>query len=288
LRVLPERIVRKLSNTGPPRMHFYCAGFNRVAAELGIPGVPSLPALLLGDLALVPEAPEVLGIPAEELAAWSPHAKSAYWPSTRLRYSGPLYARFGDTLPHNVADFLAGPGPIIYVAITSSSPKLVRGVIAALTAIPSARILVAGTIHDPSGLASPDPRVLIEGVLPSHLVMPRVDLAVTAGGQGSVQTAMAAGAPVLGIPLQLEQDLNVALLERQGAARRVAVRHAHTPKLAEAARTMLADDSYRLAARRIQRIYEGIDGPGTAADAIIALSEATPGRDARCVVQPRQ
>jgi UDP:flavonoid glycosyltransferase YjiC (YdhE family) len=99
---------------------------------------------------------------------------------------------------------------------------------------------------------------------------------------------MAAGTPVLGIPLQPEQDLNVALLERQGAARRVAVRHAHTRKLTEAARTMLADDSYRPAARRIQRIYDGIDGPGTAADAIIALSEASTGRDDRCAVQPQQ
>jgi UDP:flavonoid glycosyltransferase YjiC (YdhE family) len=297
LRVLPERIVRKLANAGPPRLHYYCAGFNRVAAELGIQGVPSLPALLLGDLTLVPEAPEVLGIPADELAAWTPAGNPAYWPSTRMRYSGPLYAQFGDTLPHNVTEFLAGPGPIIYVAITSSPAELVRGVIAALTALPDARILVAATVHDPrklatvddpSGLAKPHPRVLIEGVLPSHLVMPRVDLAVTAGGQGSVQTAMAAGTPLLGIPLQPEQDLNVALLERQGAARRVAVRHAHTARLTDAARTMLADASYRSAARRIQRIYQGIDGPGMAADAIIALSQASTGRDARCVVQPQQ
>ena len=48
--------------------------------------------------------------------------------------------------------------------------------------------------------------------------MPRVALAVTAGGQGSMQTAIAAGTPVLGIPLHPEQDLNVALLQRLHAA----------------------------------------------------------------------
>ena len=44
------------------------------------------------------------------------------------------------------------------------------------------RILVARTIHDLRDLATD--HVMIGGVLPSHLVMPQVDLAVTTGGPG--------------------------------------------------------------------------------------------------------
>jgi len=273
LRALPRPVMQWLTNASPRWLRFYCGGFNRVAAELGVPGVPSLAALMLGDLTLVPEVPEILGIPAAELAGWRPAGRAAYWPTTRLRYTGPLYARLDVPLPDRVVDFLNRPGRVIYVAITSSSADLVRGVVRQLSSLDE-RILVAGTLHDLGDLASD--RVLVAGVLPSHLVMPRVDLAVTAGGQGSVQTAMAAGTPLVGIPLQPEQDLNVALLERQGAARRISTRQASTPSLAQLARQMLTDERYRESAARVQRYYDGVDGPGNAADAIIALAAAQP------------
>jgi UDP:flavonoid glycosyltransferase YjiC (YdhE family) len=110
---------------------------------------------------------------------------------------------------------------------------------------------------------------MVVGTLPSHLVVPRVDLAITAGGQGSLQTAMAAGTPVLGIPLQPEQDLNVALLERQGAARLVPRREAHTSRLASVADDMLRREQYRAAADRVRRLYDAVDGPANAADVVI-------------------
>jgi UDP:flavonoid glycosyltransferase YjiC (YdhE family) len=80
---------------------------------------------------------------------------------------------------------------------------------------------------------------------------------------------MASGTPLLGLPLQLEQQLNVALVARLGAARSVAPRRAE--RVGPVAADMLADDRYRRAAKHVQQIYDGIDGPGAAADAIIEL-----------------
>jgi hypothetical protein len=71
-RWLPERVRRYLFNAGAARLGLYTGGFNRIAAELGVEGVPSFPALLLGDLTLVTDIPEVLGIPRDDLAAWTP------------------------------------------------------------------------------------------------------------------------------------------------------------------------------------------------------------------------
>jgi UDP:flavonoid glycosyltransferase YjiC (YdhE family) len=266
LRALPERAMRWLANAALPRTRFYCAGFNRVAAELGVEPVPSLAALVLGDLAMVTEVPDVLGITAAEMSSWRPAGRRAYRPGTRLRYTGPLYARLDVPLPEAVDEFLDRPGPIVYVAITSTSPHTIRAVVASLAALP-VRALVSATVHDLADLANE--RVMVAGILPSHRVMPRVDLAITAGGQGSVQTAMAAGTPVLGIPLQPEQDLNVALLERQGAARLVPRRAAHTVRLASVADDMLRTEQYRAAADRVRRLYDAVDGPGNAADVII-------------------
>jgi len=59
--------------------------------------------------------------------------------------------------------------------------------------------------------------ILIVDHLSSHKVMPLVDLAIIHGGQGSVQTAINAGIPIIGIPLHVEQGLNVAMIVRHGA-----------------------------------------------------------------------
>jgi UDP:flavonoid glycosyltransferase YjiC (YdhE family) len=277
---LPRPLARRLFNAAAPRMRHYCSGFNRVAAELGAPAVPGTAALVLGDLALVPEIPQVLGIPAEVMAAWEPASDAHYRPGSRLRYSGPLYARLATAVPARVMAFLDAAArdgrPVIYVAITSSLPGLVAGVIRALSGL-DARILVAGTVHDLGDLGSD--RILVERVLPSHRIMARAALAVTAGGQGSVQTALAAGTPLIGIPLQPEQDLNIVLAERLGAARRIAPRHAGSGRMTALAGRMLADGRYRTAAGRIRAWYQAVDGPGNAAAAIIELAGDT-ARDA--------
>ncbi|GAA4596798.1 hypothetical protein GCM10023107_38920 [Actinoplanes octamycinicus] len=241
----------------------------------------------------------MLGVSRRDIEAWRPGR--GYRPETRLRVTGPLFAHLPIPLPAEIAEFLdvpvpagahGSPGPVettvsaglahadqpgrsrrsrrpvIYVAITSSPPSLVRAVVRALRPL-GARILVAATVHDLADLA--DDQVMVGGVLPSHLVMPRVDLAVTAGGQGSVQTAMAAGVPLLGIPLQLEQDLNVTLLERRGAARWVAPRQAGSSRLTALASELLTDGRYRRAAEAIREVYAATDGPANAAEQILSV-----------------
>jgi UDP:flavonoid glycosyltransferase YjiC (YdhE family) len=260
-RLLPPMrgLPRWLVNAAPPRVRFYCGGFNRVAARLGVEPVPSLAALVLGDLSLVPEAPDVLGVAPADLQAWRPGR--GYRPGIRLRYTGPLFAHLDVPLPPAVDAFLdERGGPVVYVAVNSSPPGPVRALVDALPK--DTRVLVAATVHDLESESTD--RVMVAGVLPSHLIMPRVALAVTAGGQGSVQTAMAAGTPVLGVPLQPEQDLNLALLERLGAARRT------TPSRAAAdAARILGEPSHREAAARVQKAYAALDGPGAAAEAIL-------------------
>lgn len=265
---LPGPLARAAANRVTPWLRWYCGSLRRVARELGVETVPGTLAMLLGDLTLVPEIPEVLGIPAAELEAWRPR-RGPYRPATRLCYTGPLFAHFDIPMPDEVTQFLeTGSGPVVYVALCSTGPDLVRDVVRTLAAgLPDARILVAGTTHQ--GLESlSSSRVMVAGTLPSHLVMPLADVAVITGGQGSVQTALAAGTAFVGVPLQLEQDLNVALAERLGAATAVAQRAARRGRIVEAVRAILADPGHRAAARRVQELYAEVDGPRNAAEAI--------------------
>lgn len=258
---LPKWLRRHVVNKTLHRIPAYTSGFNRIASELGVEQIPSLPAMLLGDLSLIPEIPEVLGISTADLEAWRP--RRGYRAGARLTSVGPLYAHLDVPVPARVEKFLSGDGPTIYVAMTSTPPALVREAVEALLPL-DARILVAGTVHDLQDLEST--QVCVAGTLPSHFVMPRVDLAVTTAGQGSTQTAMASGCPLLGIPLHLEQDLNISLLERFGAARHVAP--SDLDQLGAAARGMLGDSAYLIAAERIQKLYAAVDGPAEAARVI--------------------
>jgi UDP:flavonoid glycosyltransferase YjiC (YdhE family) len=133
-------------------------------------------------------------------------------------------------------------------------------------------VVVAATTHELADLEGP--RTLVEPILPSHLVMPRVDAAVIAGGQGSVQTALASGTPFAGIPLQPEQHLNVHLAERAGAARLVPPAEVESATLVGAIGELLGSTRHRNAARRLQAAMAAVDGPGAAADAIVELVAA--------------
>jgi UDP:flavonoid glycosyltransferase YjiC (YdhE family) len=249
----------------PADLPIYCDGFNRVAASLGVEAVPSLAALLMGDLTLVPELPEVTGVPTEALEAWSPGDDPRFRSGARLRYTGPLFAHLDVPTPPEVDAFLDAPGPVAYVALTSTSPDLVRAVVQALLTVDDLRVLVAATVHDLADLRSD--RVLVCGVLPSHEIMPRATLAVTAGGQGSVQTALASGTPLIAIPLHPEQALNVTLAEKPGAAR--ALSPDAIPDLPALAKEMLATDTHRQAATRIRDLYLATNGPERAARTIL-------------------
>lgn len=243
----------------------YLKEFDRLAAELGIPPIPSFPALLLGDLALVTEAPEVYGVSDAEMRAWRPSGE-AYWPTTRFEYTGPIFAELDLPIPPEVEDALGRNGPIVYIAITSAPAQLVRDVVVEVAST-GAEVIVAGTVHDLSDLAGP--HVTVGGLLPSHKILPRVDLAVAAGGQGSLQGAMAAGIPVIGIPLQPEQDANLHLLQRKGAARLLPERDIGRGRLPALVREMTTQESYRTAARAIQAAYATRNGPALCAAAIL-------------------
>ena len=262
---MPRRLARWLQNKGASGLTMYLKGFNDLADELGIEPIPSMPALLLADLALVTEAPEVYGISEADMRAWRPTGK-AYRPSTRLEYTGPIFAELDLPVPDAVESVLRGRHPIVYVALTSAPVELVRRIVAEIQSV-DARVIVAGTVHDLADLASA--KLIIGGILPSHKIMPQVDVAITSGGQGSVQCAMDSGIPLVGVPLQPEQDANLHFLELRGAARALPIKDVGRGKLADLLREVIEKPGYREAARSIQSVYSGRDGPRLSAQAIL-------------------
>lgn len=263
--LIPAWLKRRFANGTPMRMAGATRFLNEVADELGVERVPTLAALMLGDLTLVTDTAHVLGISADDLERWQPRRPRAFRAGTHLVATGPLFARLDLPIPAAVEAFLDGSEPTALVVLSSTTPDTLRAVVRRVRAS-GVRVIVGATIHDHG--SSDDPAVVVAGLLPNHRVMPRVDVAVTMGGQGSIQTAMASGTPVVGIPLHAEQELNVGLAARQGAALAVAPRHADSPRLTEAVRRVLTEPGFAAGAARVQGWYATVDGAANAAHAV--------------------
>lgn len=264
---LPVRVQRWIANRAPALVVRTVGQLNRHAAQRGVEPIPSLLGLMCGDLTMVTEVPEVLGLSAPDVEQWRPRWPYRVRTGTTFRFTGPLFARLDRPIPPELDAWLSAPEPVVYLACTSVHEPFLRELVGRARQA-GARLLVGATIHDLRDLA--DDRTYIAGVLPNHLVMPRVAATVIMGGQGSVQTAIASGTPFVGLPYHGEQELNVAVAERLGLAIRMSPRDATTAALPAAIRRLLDEPSFATAARAAASHYAGVDGAARAADALLA------------------
>lgn len=232
--------------------------FNAVADELGIERPRSFLDVLMGDHTLVTDVPEILGITRDEMSRWRASDTRHYRSSARLAYAGPIFARLFGSVPDDVKRFLDTDKPKVYVALASSEPKIVQRVYDTLGSMDLRAVLCAMT-HD-RGFGEAE-NILVADHLPSHLLMPMCDLAIIHGGQGSIQTAIASGIPVIGFPLQPEQNFNLYLIQRHGAGLCMSLRSLRRGRLKPAVLEVLGDTRYRESMKRLQVWQSKVDGP---------------------------
>ncbi|GAA4120690.1 hypothetical protein GCM10022215_24530 [Nocardioides fonticola] len=286
LRLLPKPIATRALNRRMPHLRIHLNAINQVCAEYGVEEVPSFPALLMGDVSLVMDVPEMFGFSREEIDAWRPQHPASYREGARLAYGGPLFAQLDLPIPDEVDRFLDKEP--VYVAMTSTPAAQVGAVVDRLREL-RRPLLVSACGPDADALdALAGPDLMVAPILPHHRVVPRASLLVGAGGQGTVQAAMTAGVPLLGIPLQPEQDANVVLAQRRGAALRVGPRRAGTTTVVDAARRLLEDPSHRTAAAAMARAYAGVDGAAAAADVILRVAGSDPTSPASLPTSPQE
>nr|WP_063791944.1 nucleotide disphospho-sugar-binding domain-containing protein [Nonomuraea pusilla] len=165
--------------------------------------------------------------------------------------------------------------PVIFCTMGSSGTK---------DAFLEAVRAVAGTAGDPWNaviLASPSvcpieearaqvaerPGVVItDAFVPAPTVNALADLVVGHGGQGTVQTALAAGTPIIGVAMQVEQQINLDHVAARGAGIRIPARRWRAPVIREAVKTVLGTPSYRRRAGDLAASIRSGDGKGAAAE----------------------
>ncbi|WP_288448658.1 nucleotide disphospho-sugar-binding domain-containing protein, partial [uncultured Pseudomonas sp.] len=100
---------------------------------------------------------------------------------------------------------------------------------------------------------------------PQEAAIARADAVITHGGFNTVLDALAAGKPMLALPMVFDQPGIARRLERVGAGICLAPRLASKDRLTQALGAVLADPSYRQAAERFVPIARAAGGVATAA-----------------------
>ena len=142
--------------------------------------------------------------------------------------------------------------PLIFCSLGSLQGAR-RSLFAAMTracATVGARAVVAhgGGLSEREASSLPgDP--LVRAFLPQTQILQQCSAAILHGGFNTVLDALAAGIPIVAVPLAFEQPATAARLERVGAACVVSPADAGRGSLEPALRRVLTDPTYRQAAR---------------------------------------
>jgi UDP:flavonoid glycosyltransferase YjiC (YdhE family) len=265
--IIPDEWINRFFTKLFPHLPFQLKLFNSASAEIGIKPIRSFFDLMMGDLTLVTDVPEILGISEKEMEEWKP-SPEFYRPSAKLKYAGPIFARLFGEIPGEVCRFLDTEKPKIYVAMASGNKKDLRRVYDTLSAM-DIRTVFCSLVYK-NTFSSTD-KILVADFLPSHLVMPLCDIAVIHGGQGSVQTAISAGTPVIGFPIQPEQNFNLKLIERHVAGVCLSRRDLYKGMLKHSIEKILKDSIYRNNMGKLRLWQSQKDGASEAARIISCL-----------------
>jgi UDP:flavonoid glycosyltransferase YjiC (YdhE family) len=210
-------------------------GLDEVRAELGLEPDPQLERLrAVPYFTLIPEELEDPAAPGPDAAIRfrveedDPRPLPDWWENT----SWPLvYLTFGSVAP--TMDWF---------------PGLYRDALDALAMLPVRVLVTIGRDRDPRDLGPVAPNVHIARWVPQADVMPHVAAMICHGGSGTVTAGLAAGVPMVVVPLFADQPHNARRVADLGAG--IALDAAATG-LTDAVRRLLVDPSYRESAQRI-------------------------------------
>jgi MGT family glycosyltransferase len=252
----------------------------RVALAASSRFLPPLNATLRAHgLRPIGELFELLDRVAEVLVLTSP---SFDFSSTRLpgnvRYVGPELAD-PDWATDDAGSWRPdGNAPLVLVAGSSvyqDQTDLLRRAATALGRLPVRGLVTTGRAVDPRDVPAPG-NVRVVRAAPHRAVLAEAAVAVTHMGHGSALKSLAAGVPLVCIPMGRDQKDNTVRVLRLGAGVRVS-RKASPEQIAAGVRRVLDEPAYADAARRFAGVLaeESRTRPN-AADRAEALLSRTP------------
>lgn len=189
--------------------------------------------------------------------------------------AGPIFARSREALPAELHGLASRSRPAVYVGLGSSANRsLAVAVLDQVARLDVDVVTSAGQYLTQVDRRNLPPSVQVFDFLPAHRLAGLIDASVTHGGEGTVQTACASGAPFAGIPLQVEQRFNIEECVRYGNAHRFTSRDLRKGRLPGIVEDLLTDPFFRRRAASMAERMAEYDGASTAVRQIAALAPA--------------
>jgi MGT family glycosyltransferase len=169
-------------------------------------------------------------------------------------YTGPVLDDPDWTEPWRAPWPATDTRPLVLVGFSTTfqdQVEVLRHVIAALGALPVRAVVTTGPGLEENTFAAPA-NVHVCASAPHSEILRHVSLTITHAGHGTVMRALAAGAPLLCLPMGRDQNDNAARVVARGAGLRLKPA-AGVPAIQRAVRTLLEQPKYRLNAQALGR-----------------------------------
>ena len=149
--------------------------------------------------------------------------------------------------------------PLVYVTLGSSGQSTLLGMI--LKTLADLDVTVIAATAGRIELDSVPRNAFLADFLPGEEAARRASLVICNGGSPTTQQAIVHGTPVLGIPSNLDQYLNMGAICRSGAGRIVRAGRATTSTIRTAFEAMLAEKRYAENAEQLGSICKKYSAP---------------------------
>jgi UDP:flavonoid glycosyltransferase YjiC (YdhE family) len=126
---------------------------------------------------------------------------------------------------------------------------------------------------DPASLGAVPAGVVVHAYIPMSTLLPAADLVAYHGGSGTMLAALAAGTPMVIVPLAADQPDNGDRAEAAGVAR-ILPPDAGPATVSEAIEAVVADPSYRRRSSEIAAEIAAMPGPEAAVDRIESIVQS--------------
>jgi UDP:flavonoid glycosyltransferase YjiC (YdhE family) len=183
--------------------------------------------------------------------------------------------------------------PVVYFTLGTvfnmESGDLFARVLAALAGLDVNAIATVGREIDPGSLGRQPEHVRVERFVPQAALLAHCDATISHGGSGSTIGALAAGVPMVLLPMGADQPDNARRVVALGAGVALDVMRCTSADVGAAVEAVLGDAAHRAAAARIRDEIAALPGPEAAVAALerlVRTTEPTLGRKADDAARP--
>jgi UDP:flavonoid glycosyltransferase YjiC (YdhE family) len=255
---LPHASVADAAHSALDRRHEVAASLDRLRSSVGLPSDRDGEMVYRYlHLCFVPprfDGPE---------AVFPPTARF-------LRHTNPTLA--GERLPAWVDELEARPTVLVSMGtVFHRTAGIYEAVLEGMRDEPVNLVVAAGFDQDPGRFGPQPPHVRVEPYLPLAALLPRCDLFITHGGFNSVKESLAAGVPMVVIPISADQPYSAQRCAALGVGVALGPGQRSPSDVRGAALTVLAERNFTDRAREMQRDMSALPGPDHAVGLLEAL-----------------